>query len=92
MPFPVAIIVIAAVASAIGGVGYGADQHDQRVREKRKAKSVRKEIRRLEDRIADQERTHAALKASLGAKNQQVRDLAAEIVVLRAQLKYRRSA
>lgn len=82
MPFLVAILVVIAGGSA---VAY-ADSEEKRERDARVAAELRRKIDRITSQIARAETQMARLRETLGVKNQQVRDLAAEIERLRGQL------
>lgn len=68
MPIPLIIAGIAILAGA-GGVAYGCDQHDKRVKEQKKFRKYRKKTER---KVSD-------LESRLNEKNRQVRVLAEEL-------------
>ena len=84
--------IIAAIGAlfGIGGVVYGADQHDKR---KKEQEENRARLKQIEAELATKEQQLESLQALLGDKNEQVRVLAAEVARLRnAANEMRRSA
>jgi len=74
--------IVAAVGAllGIGGTAYGVDQHAKR-RQEQAANRAR--LQQIEAELDDKEQQLALLRAMLGAKNEQVRILAAEVARLR---------
>ncbi len=82
---PVFIPVIA-VLFGVGGVLFGADQHDQRIREQR---NFRAELERVNRKLLLGQLELSGLSVLLGQKNAQVMQLAAlleQLTVWRAEL------
>ena len=74
-------IPIIAVLFGFGGVLYGADQHDQRIREQQ---NFRAELANVNRKLLLAELELASLSALLGQKNSQVTQLALRVEQLRA--------
>ncbi len=74
--------IVAAVGAllGIGGMAYGADQHQKR---KKEQAENRVRLQQIDDELASKEQQLDTLRASLGDKNEQVRILVAEITRLR---------
>ena len=78
MPF-----VVIAVLFGFGGVLYGADQHDQRIKEQRMFRAT---LEQLRAKLFLNEIELAGLRALLGEKNSQVAQLVARVEYLHAYI------
>lgn len=83
------IIIGICLLFGIGGVAYGADQHNQRERDRAE---FRARLEQLEKALSEKEVELAALRARLGEKNDQVRILAEEVQRLRREIEAMRRA
>lgn len=76
------LLIIAAVLFGVGGFVTAADERDKRIKEEQQFRAT---LERLEAELAAKEQRLADLRTRLDEKNDQVRILAAEVEMLRAQ-------
>lgn len=84
------LVFFAVLGIGIGGAAYGVDQHQKRKQEQERNRA---RLQQIEAELALKEQQLTSLRVLLGRKNEQVRDLTAEVVRLRnAASELRRSA